>query len=208
MRTLLFCGSPHAEGNTARALGLVAEELGAAGIETTTLSVGTEPVRGCLGCRVCRETGRCAFGDGRVNEFLDELAASDALVLAAPTYYFSAAGQAHAFLDRAFYAGPRELFAHKPAAVLSVARRAGAVPSVDALLKYPMICEMPVVSTCYLPVAFGSAPGEVERDDEGVRIMRTLGRNLAWMLRSLEAARAAGVEPPEPLPKAMTNFIR
>jgi multimeric flavodoxin WrbA len=208
MKVLLFCGSPHAKGTTAYALSLVAEEIEAAGIETTTFQVGTDPIRGCIGCHGCRKTGRCVFDDDAVNGFIDQMEGSDGLIIGAPTYFFGAAGQAKAFLDRAFYAAPASVYAHKPAAVLSVARRAGTVPSVSDLVHFPMIYEMPIVTTCYQPVTFGYNGQEASQDDEGVRIMRTLGRNMAWMLKSLEAARAAGVEVPEPLPPAHTNFIR
>ncbi len=208
MKALIFCGSPHRDGTTAYALSLVAEELAHQKIDTDMFYLGSKPVRGCIGCRQCRDTHRCIFTDDTVNDFIERLEDADALVLGAPTYFFGAAGQAHAFLDRVFYASSQKARAHKPAAVLAVARRAGAVPAVDNLLKFPLICEMPVVSSCYLPVMFGNRPEEAVQDEEGVRIMRTLGRNLAWIMQSLEAARAAGVCVPEALPAARTNFIR
>jgi multimeric flavodoxin WrbA len=208
MKLLLFCGSPHAKGTTAYALSLVAEEVEAAGIECVTYQLGARPVHGCIACGRCSQTGRCTFDDDGVNEFIDLLGQSDGLVLGAPTYYFGANGAAKAFLDRAFYASPSSYREHKPAAVLSVARRAGAVTAEEDLLHFPMICQMPIVTTCYLPVMFGHNPAQAAQDEEGVRIMRTLGRNMAWLLKCIDAARKAGIEPPEPLPPAMTNFIR
>lgn len=208
MKVLLFNGSPHVHGTTAACLDLVREELEAAGIETVTLQVGTKPVRGCIGCGRCKETRLCVFDDDPANEFIHLFRECDGVVLGAPTYYFSAAGQARAVLDRAFFAMSSQDVAFKPCGVLSVARRAGTVTALQELLHYPLISQMPVVSTCYMPVAFGNNAEQLAKDEEGVRIMRTLGRNMAWMMRSLEAAKAAGVETPEPLPRAVTNFIR
>lgn len=208
MKVLLFNGSPHVHGTTAGCLDLVGQELEAAGIETVTLQVGTKPVRGCIGCNRCKDTRMCVFDDDPANEFIRLFKESDGVVLGAPTYYFSSSGQARAVLDRAFFAMSREDVAFKPCGVLSVARRAGAVTAVQDLVRYPLISQMPVVSTCYMPVAFGNNQEQLMQDEEGVRIMRTLGRNMAWMLKSLAAAREAGVETPEPLPRVATNFIR
>lgn len=207
MKVLVFDGAPKPKGTTAHALSLVAEELEAAGIETVWVQVGTKPIAGCIACGHCREAGECVFKDG-VNEAAKLMAECDGLVIGAPTYYFGAAGQAHSFLDRLFYSTSGDLFRHKPCACISVARRAGTVTAVDDLIKYPMISEMPVVSSCYIPMVFGSNAQQAEQDEEGTRIMRTLGRNMAWMLKSIEMAREAGLEAPERLPRAITNFIR
>ena len=207
MKVMVFNGAPKPKGTTAYALSLVEEELNAAGIETVTVQVGTKPVAGCIACNSCSKTGECVFADDGVNEAAKLAEECDGFVFGAPTYYFSAAGQARSFLDRLYYSAGSKL-RFKPCAVLSVARRAGTVTAVDDLLKYPMINQQPVVSTCYIPVAFGSNAEQMQQDEEGIRIMRTLGRNMAWMLKSIEAGREAGVQIPEELPRAMTNFIR
>ena len=150
--------------------------------------------------------GRCAIND-RVNEFLDLAEDADGFVFGSPVHYAAASGAITSFLDRAFYAGGK-LMRMKPAACIASARRAGTTAALDQLNKYLMINEMPVVSSCYWPMVHGAKAEDVLKDEEGVAIMQTLGRNMAWLLRAIEAGKAAGVNPPTPQPRPMTNFIR
>ncbi len=133
----------------------------------------------------------------------------DGLVIGSPTHYASPAGQLVAFLDRLFYAGSDDLFAHKPAAVVATARRAGTTATLDMLQKYPTIAQMPLVTSKYWNMVHGNTPDEVLRDKEGIQTMELLGSNMAWLLKCIEAGRKEGIEPPvRPTPKEWTNFIR
>ena len=194
MKVILVNGSPHEHGCTDRALSVVADSLRENEIDSEIFWVGVRPVSGCIACGLCRKMGRCAIND-RVNEFLDLAEDADGFVFGSPVHYASASGAITFFLDRAFYAGGR-LMRMKPAACIASARRAGTTAALDQLNKYLMINEMPVVSSCYWPMV------------HGVAIMQTLGRNMAWLLRAIEAGKAAGVNPPAPQPRPMTNFIR
>lgn len=206
MKALLINGSPHAKGCTYTALSEVAKALKAQGVETELFQLGTEPVAGCLACGACGGTGRC-FMDDRVNEFLEMMAKADALVVGAPVYYAGPAGSITAFLDRAFYRKGK-LYANKPAAAVVSCRRGGASAAFDRLNKYFTISCMPVVSSQYWNQVHGNTPEEVCRDEEGLQIMRTLGNNMAWLLKCIQAGRKAGI--PDPVREApiTTSFIR
>lgn len=213
MKVLLVNGSPHEAGCTARALSEVAGELGRAGIETETLWIGARPVGGCTACGACAKLGRCAFGDkDGVNELLERAAGADGFVFGAPVHYGRAAASLLGLMDRAFYANGRagrpNVFAHKPAAAVTSARRAGTTSALADIEKYFTISQMPIVSSRYWNMVHGRSAEEVERDEEGLWTMRQLGRNMAWLLRSIEAGRAAGVPAPAEEPGVMTNFVR
>ena len=209
MKVLLINGSPRQHGCTDAALSLVAESLHEAGIETDVFWMGNRPVGGCLACRKCAETGRCVQQD-RVNEFLDLAGEYDGFVVGSPVHFASAAGSLTAFLDRVFYAGrnQRQSFAFKPGAAVVSARRAGTTATLDQLNKYFLYMEMPLIGSRYWNMVHGMTPEEVLQDTEGVQIMRTLGRNMAWFLKCKEAAEAAGISTPEQEPWTPTNFIR
>ena len=206
MKVLLLNGSPHEKGCTYTALCEVAGALEKNGIETEIFQIGNKPVAGCIGCGSCRKTGRCVF-EGGVNEFVEKAKEADGFIFGSPVYYANASGQISSFLDRAFYSGSAA-FAYKPGAAVASCRRAGTTATLDQLNKYLMINEMPVVSSCYWPMVHGAKAEDVLKDEEGVAIMQTLGRNMAWLLRAIEAGKAAGVNPPAPQPRPMTNFIR
>lgn len=207
MKVLLVNGSPKAAGNTARALAEVAGQLEREGIETETFQLGAKPIRDCIGCGQCGKLGgRCTFDGDTVNEFIAAAEQADGFVFGTPVYYAHPSGRILSFLDRVFYAGSGAL-AHKPGASVAVARRAGTDTSFDVLNKYFTINQMPVVSSTYWNNAFGAVPGEAEQDAEGLATMRNIGKNMAWLLRCIEAGRAAGIEAPAP-DRARTNFIR
>lgn len=206
MNVLLLNGSPHEKGCTYTALSAIAAELNAAGIDTEILCVGSQPVGGCIGCRGCAAGNGCVFG-GIVNEVIEKAKTADGFVFGSPVHYAAASGNMTAFMDRLAYAGGRYL-AYKPAAICCSARRAGTTATLDQLAKYPEFFHMPLVNGSYWPMVHGSAPADVLRDEEGMEVMRQLGRNMAWLLRCIAAGRTAGIEHPENPPRPMTNFIR
>lgn len=207
MKVILVNGSPHSNGCTFTALSEVAGALEGEGIETEIFQVGTMPVRGCIACGRCSQTGRCVFDDV-VNRFLEKAEEAHGFVFGSPVYYASIAGQMSSFMDRAFYAGSSRLFAFKPAAAVVSARRAGTTAAFDRMNKYFTIAQMPVVSSRYWNEVHGFTPDDVRRDEEGMQVMRMLGRNMAYLLKCLEAGRAAGIEPPKQEQYVITNFIR
>lgn len=204
MRVLLLNGSPHKNGCTAMALRELAGELEKAGVATEIVQVGHLAIRGCTACGGCKD-GRCVIRDDIVNTLIEKMEQADGLVIGSPVYYASANGTLISLLDRLFYAG--NCFAYKPACVVVSARRGGTTATYDQLNKYIGISGMLQVPSCYWNMVHGSCKEEVVQDKEGMRNMRVLGRNMAWMLRTLEAAKDR-VSLPEQEPMVRTNFIR
>ena len=206
MKVILVNGGPHREGCTHTALQECAGALAAEGIETEEIWLGNELLAGCIACGVCRNTGRCFRGDHVVNDFLDKAKDADGFVFGSPVHYAAASGVITSFLDRAFYAGGG-CMKHKPGAAVVSCRRGGASAAFDQLNKYFTINSMPVVSSQYWNSVHGNTPEEVRRDREGLQVMRTLGRNMAWLLKCIQAGRERGVLPPVPEAPQRTNFI-
>ena len=206
MNVLLLNGSPHEHGCTYTALEEIRKTLEADGVQAEIFWIGNTPVGGCIACKSCYKTGKCAFGGG-VNEFVEKARAFDGFVFGSPVHYAAASGNLTAFLDRVFYTAGAT-FRGKPAAVVVSARRGGTTAAYEQLLKYPGISEMPIVSGSYWNMVHGSCPEDVLKDEEGMRTMRVLGHNMAYLLKCLEAGRAAGVPAPIAEPPAKTNFIR
>lgn len=206
MNVLLINGSPHKEGCTYTALAEVAGQLAKQGIETQIVHIGNKGIRGCIACLKCKETGYCSFSDDAVNECIDLLKKADGLVVGSPVYYASPNGSVLAFLDRMFYAGSAK-FAYKPAAAVGSCRRGGGETSFDVLNKYFTVSRMPIVSSQYWNTVHGSTPDEVKQDKEGLQIMRTLGDNMAWLLKCIDVAKES-VPYPEKELHQRTNFIR
>ena len=210
MKALLVNGSPHEAGCTHTALALVGEGLSEGGVETREFWIGNKPVAGCIGCYRCAELGRCVFQDDKVEEFLEIAGGYHAFVFGSPVYFSGAAGSMKCFLDRAFFSNRGRVdFSLKPAAVVASARRAGTTATLEQLEKHLQHQQMVQVNSRYWPMVHGNTPDEVLQDEEGVQVMRTLGRNMAWLMRCIDAGVAAGVERPSPpVPRASTNFIR
>ena len=206
MKVLLLNGSPHEKGCTYTALSEVAAALEEGGVTAEILWLGASPASGCLGCGGCRRTGLCVRGDV-VNDIIAKLDECDGLVVGSPVHYAAASGQITGVLDRLFYAAGGKLRLKPGAAVVS-ARRGGTTAALDQLNKYFTINQMPVVSSRYWNMVHGNTPDEVRQDLEGMAIMRTLGRNMAWLIKSIAAGKAAGLEEPEAEPAVKTNFIR
>lgn len=206
MKVIMISGSPHKEGSSRLALREMEKVFAAEGIESELIEVGAGPVSGCTACGACKKNGVCVIGD-RVNEAIEKLAAADALVVATPVHYASPAGALLAFLDRMFYAGGSK-FAHKPAAAFASARRAGATASLDVINKYFTISQMPIISSTYWNMVYGSCQADAAQDAEGLQTARNLARNMAWLLRCIEAGKKSGIEPPKSERGNVTNFIK
>lgn len=206
MKVLLINGSPKPQGCTYTALCEVAKELEKENIETEIFHVGNKPIRGCMGCGGCKTSGKCVFNDDTVNIALEKAKEADGFIFGSPVHYAGASGQITSFLDRFFYAG--NVFAYKPGAAIVSCRRGGSTAAFDQLNKYFTISNMPVVSSQYWNMVHGNTPDEVRQDLEGMQTMRTLGRNMAWLLKCLKVGKEAGVSLPETEVRARTNFIR
>jgi multimeric flavodoxin WrbA len=210
MKVLLVNGSPHEKGCTYTALSEVAETLNREGIETEIFQIGIKPLGGCIACRKCIELGRCVFDD-KVNEFLAIAGDFDGYIFGSPVHYAAAGGAITSFMDRVFYAdlcSGRKSFYLKPAAAVVSARRAGTTSTFDQLNKYFALMEMPIISSQYWNMVHGQTPEDVKKDIEGLQIMRTLGRNMAFFLKCKEAGIKAGIALPEREETIFTNFIR
>lgn len=208
MKVMLINGSPRPKGCTYTALVEIAAELEKQEIKTEIFHVGSKPLRGCTGCRECRKNnlGKCIFNDDAVNIALEKAKDADGFIFGSPVHYASASGQITSFLDRFFHATGG--FPYKPGAAIVSCRRGGATAAFEQLNKYFTIANMPVVSSQYWNMIHGNTPDEVRQDLEGMQIMRTLGKNMAWLLKSIQAGKEAGISLPETEPKVMTNFIR
>ena len=207
MKVLLINGSPHKEGCTYTALSEVAAQLQKHEIETEIFWIGNQPIRGCIDCRSCWGKGRCVFDDDSVNQCIQKIIQADGLVVGSPVYFGGIAGGLKCLLDRGFYDAKR-LFFYKPAAAVVTCRRGGAGNTFDQLNKYFTISSMPVVSSQYWNGVHGDRPEEVRADLEGMQTLRLVGDNMAWLLRSMTAAREAGVVPYEREVRVKTNFYK
>ena len=206
MKVLLINCSPHPYGCTYTALSEIVRTLDKHGIESEIYHIGTKPIAGCIACGKCKSGAPCIFDDG-LNEIAARLDEFDALIVGAPIYYAGPSGQSTAFLDRLFYSSAGKL-SGKPAAAIVSCRRGGASAGFDRLLKYFSINSMPIVTSQYWNQVHGNTPEEVIRDEEGMQTMRTLGENMAWLLKCIEAGKKAGVAEPAKEPRLRTNFIR
>ncbi len=206
MKVLLINGSPNVHGCTYTALSEIVRTLDKHGIESEIYHIGTKPIAGCIACGKCKSGAPCIFDDG-LNEIAARLDEFDALIVGAPIYYAGPSGQSTAFLDRLFYSSAGKL-SGKPAAAIVSCRRGGASAGFDRLLKYFSINSMPIVTSQYWNQVHGNTPEEVIRDEEGMQTMRTLGENMAWLLKCIEAGKKAGVAEPAKEPRLRTNFIR
>ncbi len=209
MKVLLINGSPKEKGCTYTALSEVAKEIEKAGVETELFHVGKQPIRGCTACGYCSRTGggKCVFDDDTVNIVLEKAKDFDGFIFGSPVHYAAASGAMTSLLDRCFYAGG-DVFAYKPGAAVVSCRRGGSTAAFEQLNKYFTINNMPVVSSQYWNMVHGNTPDEVVQDLEGMQIMRTLGKNMAWLLKSIEAGKKAGIALPETEERQRTNFIR
>jgi len=207
MKALLVNGSPRANGNTARALREIADTLAAEGLETEIAWIGNKPVRGCVACGKCRANanGRCAFDDDVANRIIEKLESADAIVIGSPTYYGQPNGALLAVWQRICFAGGAHVKA-KPAASVAVCRRGGSTAAFQCMNMPFEMLNCPVIGSQYWNVAFGRAEGECEQDAEGMQTLRTLARNMAWVVKNLR--RPDAVPRPADEPWQPMSFIR
>lgn len=206
MKVLMLNGSPRVNGNTTRALLEIEKVLLSEGIEVETVQVGNLPFRGCMACGGCKKIAQCVFNDG-VNALVEKFVSADGLIVGSPVYYASANATLIAVLDRMFQSSGWLDKTMKVGACVAVARRGGTTATFDELNKYFTISGMPVASGQYWNGVHGGAVGEAEKDEEGMQQMRTLAKNVAFLIKSI----ALGKEKyglPEKEKRVATNFIR
>ena len=205
MKVLLINGSPRVGGNTSIALGEMEKIFQQEGIQVETVQVGNKAIRGCVACLSCMEKGKCVFDD-LVNETAPKFAEADGLVIASPVYYASANGTLISFIDRLFYSTPFDK-TMKVGAAVAVARRGGVSATYDELNKYFAISGMPIAPGQYWNAVYGREKGEAAQDEEGMQTMRTLARNMVFLMKSIALGKEQyGVPQREPFQR--TNFIR
>ena len=208
MKVLLINGSPKPDGCTFTALSEVASALNGEGVGTEIFQIGKDAVNGCIDCRHCATDGVCIFKNDIVSDALEKARAADGFVFGSPVYFAGASGQLTSMLNRMFFSN-REVFEHKPGAAVVCCRRAGSTAALEQLNKYLIISSMLLVGSQYWPMVHGNRPEEARRDLEGMQTMRTLGKNMAWVLKCIQAGREAGVAAPRPEEARLrTNFIR
>jgi len=211
MNVVAFNGSPKEDGNTAAALKLVAAELAGAGITVKIVHLGNEVIRGCTACGACvkNRDERCILAGDKVNDYIQLMKNADGILIGSPVHFASIGGTMKSFLDRAFYVvGVNDsLLRHKVGAAVVAVRRSGGVTTFDSLNHYINYAEMVMPGANYWNVIHGTRPGDTVKDEEGEQIMRTLGRNMAWLLQLIEAGKKS-----HPAPgfqrKVYTNFVR
>lgn len=211
MKVVAFNGSPKKVGNTYNAIRTVAAELEKEGIEVEIVHVGNKVIRGCIACGGCsrNQNERCVIDKDEVNEWIQKMKEADGIILGSPVYYSAIAGTMKSFLDRAFYVASVNggMFRHKIGASVVAVRRSGGIPVFDQLNNFINYSEMIMPTSNYWNVAYGTNPGEVTQDEEGMQIMRVLGKNMSWLMKVVEAGKSQ-VEESEKEDKVFTNFIR
>ncbi len=206
MKVIMINGSPHKNGCTYTGLSIIAETLREQGIDSEIIFAGNDAIAGCRGCGACRKLGKCVIDD-IVNDIATKLDEADGIVIGSPVHYAAASGQITSLCHRLFYSAGSKLLC-KPGCAIVSCRRGGASAAYDQLNKYFGINSMPMVTSSYWNQIHGNTPEEVLQDEEGVQTMRNLGLNMAWMLKCIEAGKAAGIERPEYGAKVRTNFVR
>lgn len=211
MKIVAFNGSPNKNGNTWHALKMVTDELEKEGIATEIIHVGNKAVRGCLACGQCfkKRNEQCIQTEDPVNEWIGLMKEADAIILGSPVHYSAVAGTMKSFLDRAFYVTGvnNSMLRHKVGASVVAVRRSGGLPAFNQLNNFLCYSEMLLPTSNYWNVIHGARPGEVTRDEEGVQIMQTLGKNMAWLMKLVEHGKGT-ITPPVRENKVWMNFIR
>lgn len=209
LKVLLVNGSPHEKGCVFTALNEIAESLKNSHVASDIFWLGNNPIAGCTGCQACLGRREC-FRKDLVNDFVRLMDSYDGFVFGTPVHYAAASGAITSFLNRVFMIDEYNdnHFSGKPAAAIATCRRSGGSAALDQLNKYMLDCNMPIVPAHYWNIVHGNTPEEIRRDEEGLRTMRILGQNMAWLLQCIEAGRRDGILLPEYEPPVMTNFIR
>ena len=211
MKVIAFNGSPKKEGNTYHGLKVVLDELEKEGIETEIIHVGNKAVRGCMACGQCikNQDERCVINDDPVNDWIQKMKEADGILLGSPVYYTGINGTMKSFLDRAFYVTGvnGSMLRHKVGASVVAVRRSGGIPTFSQLNNYINYSEMVMPTSNYWNVIHGTRQGEALQDEEGIQIMRVLGKNMAWIMKLVEHGKGY-INEPEREAKSFTNFIR
>lgn len=211
MKTLAFNGSPNKKGNTYHALQMVTAELEQQGIETEIIHVGNKAIRGCLACGQCakKQNEQCVQAEDPVNDWIQLMKGADGILIGSPVHYSAIAGTMKSFLDRAFYVTGvnGSMLRHKVGASVVAVRRSGGLPTFNQLNNFICYSEMLMPTSNYWNVIHGTKPGEAVQDVEGAQIMRTLGRNMAWLMKLVENGKGV-IAPPEKEEKVFMHFIR
>jgi multimeric flavodoxin WrbA len=205
MKVIAFNGSPHKNGSTFATLQIISKELKKSDIETEIVQVGSERIRGCIGCYKCRELKRCIFTDDIVNEQVENSKTADGIILASPVYYAGIAGTFKCFLDRFFFVGPS--LAYKAGAAIVALRRTGGNSTFHQLNNYLNLSKVILTPSRYWNVIHGTNGEEILQDGEGAQIAQDIGQNMAWLMKSFAASRSLVPIPVSP-DKIRTNFVR
>ena len=209
LKVLLVNGSPHKDGCVRTALSEIATALDKEDVKSDVFWIGNQALAGCIGCGSCIGKRKC-FREDVVSQFVQIMDNYDGFIFGTPVHYAGASGGLTSFLDRVFFIDEfnGEHFAGKPAAAIATCRRSGATAALDQLNKYMTDCNMPIVPSQYWNVVHGNTPDEIRRDAEGLQTMRTLARNMAWMLKCFSLGKEHGIAFPVHEKHTMTNFIR
>ena len=190
MKVVAFNGSPRRDGNTNLLLCHVLKVLERDGIETELINLGEEKIHGCNSCRTCYSTKnrRCIIEDDKVNLYIQKMIEANGIIIGSPVYFSMMTPEMKAFLDRAFYVARAngDLFKRKVGAAVVAVRRAGGIPTFDAINHFFLISQMIVPGSSYWNVGFGRKEGEVENDEEGMKTMEALGTNISWLIKKLK----------------------
>jgi multimeric flavodoxin WrbA len=211
MKVVAFNGSPNTKGNTYHALKLVCDELEKEGIETEIICIGNKRISGCLACNECvkNKDEKCIINGDDVNLWIQSMKEADGILLGSPVHYASMAGNMKSFLDRAFYVADvnNSMFRYKVGASVVAVRRSGGLPAFNELNNFLTYSEMMIPTSNYWNVIYGRVPGEALEDEEGVQIMRVLGKNMAYLLKIMDKSKNL-VDAPKLEKKIFTNFVR
>lgn len=211
MKVMGFNGSARKDGNTAVLIEKVFDELEAEGIDTQLVNLGPNSVNGCVACMKCSQNkdGHCVQKKDKLNDWLDEMKSADGIILGTPVYFADISGQMKCFIDRSGMVARANgnIFQRKVGAGVVAVRRAGSVSAFHSLNAYFAIAEMVITGSTYWNVGYGRDKGEVLQDGEGLQTMANLGKNMAWLLKAIEASKET-VQPPETTLDVVTNFVR
>lgn len=211
MKVVAFNGSPRKNGNTYEAIKAVAKELEKENIEVEVIHLGNKVIRGCLACGGCSRNmnERCVIENDEVNEWIQKMKEADGIILGSPVHYSAIAGTMKSFLDRAFLVTSVNsgMLRHKVGASVVAVRRSGGVPTFDQLNNYINYSEMVMPTSNYWNVVHGTEPGEAAQDEEGMQIMRVLGKNMSWLMKLIHSGKD-NIEESQREDKVFMNFIR
>ncbi|GHU18911.1 FMN reductase [Spirochaetia bacterium] len=205
MKVLLVNGSPRQKGCTFTGLSIIKDQLAQNNVDSEIYQVGNKPVAGCTACLGCRKTGKCVFNDDLVNTVAEAMKEADGIILGSAVHFGSATGAATSFFDSLFYSVDKTALKLKFGACIVSCRRGGATATFDQLNKYFTICQMPVVSSSYWNQIHGYTPEDVYKDEEGVRTLKVLANNMAYLIKCKHESNIPLPDEPE---RVMTNFIR